>query len=129
MNKFCHFESLPLTTSFQITPSLTLSSLTMPITGLALGSLWNTFHHVTLFSSLFRNFQCFLSSSRVKNPKLSFPHKTVHHEISEKINVSTMTAIQSFPLFFIVWKGGVWYFLMTERFCSASHPLMVSPAS
>lgn len=106
MNKFCHFNWESSTDYFPPKKtSLTFSSLTIPITGVALGLLWNTYHHMTLIHSLLRNFQCFLSSPRGKTPKLYFSHKTVHHGISgEKRNGSMMTAIQSFPLFSLFGK-------------------------
>ena len=92
------------------------------------GLTWNTYHHVTLTRSLFRTFRYFLSLPRVRNPKLYFSPKTVHHGISEKSQCIHNDSHPNFLVFLIVWKGVVCYFLMTERFCSVLYPLVVSSA-
>lgn len=79
--------------------------------------------HLLVLNS--ESYNVFCPHPEYKIESLSFPTRLYTMGFQKEVSASKMTAIQSFSLFFLVWKGVVCYFPITERFCSASHHLMV----
>lgn len=127
VNKFCHsnWESSPDDFLWNITfPNPLISCCPYYRAGFELTAEYGiTTSRLLVLNS--EPFHVFFPHSEYKIQSLTFPTRLYTMGFQKEVNASKMTAIQSFSLFFLVWKGVVCYFSLTERFCSASHHFMV----